>query len=201
MKRLIAAFLCGTALLAGPMTVQAEPMAAEPIRAEPMRDEAAVRLELSRRFIAALQTDQMASMLGQMTVAFTPPTEGLNEEQQAALHRATATATTQMTTRLFDAMAPIYADIFTLEELNGLVAFYESDIGRSMMAKSYAAAPRITEVVIGMMPEMMQGMADSMCKDLGCTAQERARMDAAIAASPYGGGGQAAPAPKSRKSN
>lgn len=175
MTRLIAVFLCFAALMASPMTAQAEPM----------RDEAAVRLSLSRRFIAALQSDQMATMLGQMSVAFTPPAEGLTDEQRNALQRATVNATTQMTTRLFDAMAPIYADIFTLEELTGLVAFYESEIGRSMMAKSYAAAPRITEVVMGMMPEMMQGMADSMCKDLGCTAQERAQMDAAIAASPY----------------
>ncbi|WGM48665.1 hypothetical protein KOAAANKH_03571 [Brevundimonas sp. NIBR10] len=165
-----------------------------------MRDEAAVRLELSRRFIAAIQSDQMGAMLGQMTVAFTPPAEGLSDEQQAALRRATAAATAQMSTRLFDAMAPIYADIFTLEELSGLVAFYESDIGRSMMTKNYAAAPRITEVVVGMMPEMMQGMADSICKDLGCTAEERAQMDAAIAASPYGSE-NAAPAPASRKSN
>ncbi|CAN5282260.1 hypothetical protein BH10PSE1_BH10PSE1_34730 [soil metagenome] len=194
MTRLIAAFLCIAALLAGPMAAAAEPM----------RDEAAVRLSLSRRFIAALQSDQMATMLGQMSVAFTPPAEGMTDEQQAALQRATLAAITQMTTRMFDAIAPIYADIFTLEELTGLVAFYESDIGRSMMTKSYAAAPRITEVVMGMMPEMMRGMADSRCKDLGCTAQERARMDAAIAAAGYGGTGQATPttpAPTSRKSN
>lgn len=186
MNRLIAVLLCLGALLAGPMMAHAEPM----------RDEAALRLSLSRRFIDALQADQMATMLGQVTATLSPPTEGLTDEEAAAIRRATTAMTTEMTGRLLDAMAPIYADIFTLEELNGLVAFYESDIGRSMMAKSYAAAPRITAVVMEMMPEMVQTMVDSMCKDLGCTTQERARMDAAIAASGYGGAVDPAPRPR-----
>jgi len=189
MKRLITLLICVSALFAGPTIAHAGPM----------RDEAAVRLSLSRRFIDALQADQMATMIGQVTTTFAPPAEGLTDDERAAIQRATTAMTTEMTSRLLDAMAPIYADIFTLEELNALVAFYESDIGRSMMAKSYAAAPRITAVVMEMMPEMVRTMVDSMCKDLGCSAQERARMDAALAAAGYGDA--AAPAPAPRKSH
>jgi hypothetical protein len=190
MKRLIAAFVIVSALLAGPLAAHAEPMP---------RDEAAVRLELSRRFIAALQTDQMSSMITQMTTSLTSPQEGLSDAQTQALRRAMATATDEMMSRLFDAMAPIYADIFTLEELNGLVGFYESDIGRSLMAKSYAAAPRVTAVMTAMMPEIMHGMVDTMCKELGCTAQEREQMDAAMAAAGYGAPAASAPASGKRK--
>lgn len=171
MTRLIAAVLFGIALLC-PLAAQAG--------APPPRDEAAVRLALSERFIAALQTDQMSTMMSQMVSSMTPPTEGMSQAESDAVRRAVTSATSQMLPALFEAMAPVYADIFTLEELTALVAFYESDIGRSMMTKSYEAAPRVTAIVMDMMPGLMRGMVDSMCKDLGCSAAERAAMEAEI---------------------
>lgn len=177
MMRLFIAMLFASAVFASPMAASAAP---------PLRDEAAVRLDLSRRFIAALQTDQMTAMIGQLSTSLSPSREGMTQAQSDALDRAMATMNEQMMSRMFDAMAPIYADIFTREELTALVAFYESDIGQSMMTKSYAAAPRITAVVLAMMPDLMRGMADSMCKEMGCTAKQRADFEASIALSGFG---------------
>lgn len=191
MIRLIIALLFASAVFASPMAASAASLP---------RDEAQVRLDLSRRFIAALQTDQMTAMIGQVSTSLTPPRAGLTQAQTEAVDRAMVEMTEQMMSRLFDAMAPIYADIFTLEELTGLVAFYESDIGQSMMTKSYAAAPRITAVVLEMMPDIMSGIADSMCKELGCTAKQRADIDAGIAAAGFGPSA-APPAPTSHKAD
>jgi hypothetical protein len=185
MRKLICCGLVFGALLAGPMAAQAEGAAPEPAPAA-VRDEATAKLRLARRFIAAIQTDQMGAMLGQMTTAMTPPRAGMSQAESDAVRSAIQRAGEQMLPRMFDAMAPIYADIFTMEELNGLVDFYESDIGRSMIQKSYAAAPRMTQAMMAMMPELMHDMADTMCKELDCTAEERARMDAAMAQAGFG---------------
>lgn len=196
MTRSIGALLLAAFMVVGPMAAVAAPMPAAPA----LRDEAAVRLDLSKRFIAALQTDQMTTMMAQMSTSLTPARPGLSPERTEAVNRATAAAIGSMMPRMFDAMAPIYADIFTLEELTGLVNFYESDLGQSMMAKSYLAGPRISAVVMGMMPDVMKGMAEAVCKELACTAEERARIDASLAEAGYGGG-STAPAPAPHKAH
>jgi len=195
MRKLICSGLAFAALLAGPMAAHAG--GAEPAPAV-VRDQAAAKLQLARRFIAAIQADQMGAMLAQMTTAMTPARAGMSQTESDAVRSAIQAAAEQMVPRMFDAMAPIYADIFTMEELTGLVEFYESDIGRSMIQKSYAAAPRMTEVMMTMMPELMHDMADTMCKELGCSAQEREQMEAAMARAGYGA---RAPAPAPAKKN
>ena len=180
MKRLIGCVLLLGALLACPMAVHAQQQDGATVS-----DDSAARLALSTRFIALLQTDQITEMMSQMTTAITPPRPGLSQAENDAIRTALRRSFRQMMPRIFDAMAPVYADIFTLEELTGLVAFYESDIGRSMMSKSYAAAPRISAIVVGMIPELVHEMAETMCKELDCSAQERAAMDAALAEAGY----------------
>lgn len=172
------AVLLFVGVLSGPIAVHAE----TPL---PAQDETEIKLDLANRFIAAIQTDQMSAMMSQMTLSLTPPREGQTAAENDALRQAMTETTDVMMTRLFDAMAPIYADIFTLEELTGLVAFYESDIGRSMMTKSYAATPRVTALVQAMMPEMVRDMAHSMCDQLSCNEAERASMNAALARSGF----------------
>ena len=77
---------------------------------------------------------------------------------------------------LFKAMAPVYAEIFTLQELQALVAFYESDVGRSMVRKSYEATPRVTAVAQQVLPPVLERAMDRLCDRLECSAQERQAM-------------------------
>lgn len=169
MKRIISGLLLAFALLA------ATPAAAQ------QADDASKRLALSHRFIELMQTDQMGAMLGQMSAAFAPaPTEDMTEAETADYQALMEDMMAVMLPRLFDAMAPIYADIFTLEELEGLVAFYESDIGQSMMRKSYESAPRITTAIQAMMPQLMVEMGDMICDRYNCTPDERREMKVAM---------------------
>lgn len=177
MRPLLVAIAIAAALLAAPVAAQTE--AAAPA------DDAAVRLELSRRFIAALQAEQMGTMIGQMVTGLTPPTEGMSDAQQASVRAAVVRASTEIMPEMFDAMAPVYAELFSREELTAIVTFYESDVARSMIAKSYAATPRLTEIMVGMMPRIVHRMSDVMCEELQCTAQQRAAMDAELARKGY----------------
>ena len=151
--------------------------------AAPVRDEAAAKLALARRFITAMQGEQLGASLAQMSGSMIPPNENLAADQNAAIRRAMEQSMADLLPRLFDAMAPVYADIFTMEELTALVNFYESDIGRSLMTKSLEAAPRISEIANAMMPEVLHDMMDTLCKEMGCTTAQRQAIDEELAQS------------------
>ena len=153
---------------------------ATPALADTKSDETE-RLALANKFIALLQVDQLSGAISQMTTMMMPqefaelPADDAQEMQDLI-----AEMTADMMPRMFEAMAPAYADIFTLEELRGLVAFYESDIGRSMIRKSYEATPQLAEAMQSIMPSIMADMADTMCDRFECSADERREVKAAM---------------------
>ncbi len=172
MMKLLRGLLLALTLLVAPVAAHAQTAA---------QDEAAERLALANKFIVLMQGDQMAASMRQMMTMMTPANPGVPAEQQAIITEVTGEMVEVMLPRLFEAMAPVYADIFTLEELRGLVDFYQSDIGRSLVRKSFEATPRITEVVMGVMPGIMSEMGDRLCDRMGCSADERRAVKSAMA--------------------
>jgi len=171
MMKFLRGLLLALAIMAAPAAANAQTAG---------QDDAAERLALANKFIVLVQGEQMGASMRQMMGMITPQNSRLPPEQQAIINDVTGEMVEVMLPRMFEAMAPVYADIFTVEELRGLVAFYESDIGQSMVRKSFEAAPRIAEVTMGLMPEMMGEMADRMCDRLGCSADERRAVKAAM---------------------
>jgi hypothetical protein len=184
MKKTISAMAAAALLSVGvmPAPVLAEDQSA-PAPATTQAKADALKLQLANRFIAAMQTEQMGEMISQMSMTLTP--EGLEEasdDELAEYREVVGDMAARMMPRIFDAMAPIYADIFTVEELRALVDFYESDIGQSMMTKTYAAAPRMAEAMQVVMPAIMADMAAAMCERFECSAEELREMKAAMQA-------------------
>ncbi|WAC58969.1 DUF2059 domain-containing protein [Brevundimonas sp. SL130] len=146
------------------------------------RDDGPARLALANKFVALMQGEEMGAAIGQMTAMMMPAElESMSEDEAAKFRQVMSEVTARMMPRMFEAMAPIYADIFTLEELQGLVDFYQSDIGRSLVTKSYQAAPRLAEAVQAMMPEIMADMGNLLCDQFECTAEQRRELKSAMA--------------------
>lgn len=161
MRRLLFIFV-GFFLLAAPLPAAAQDSDRETRRA------------LAERAVEAMQGEQMAEMVHQMTMAFPPPEfESMSGEQQIAFEEVMAEMTVTITDRVMDGTAEIYADIFTLEELEAMVAFYESPVGQSIMAKSYAATPQMIELIRSMMPQIVTDMINGYCDRLDCSEAER----------------------------
>ena len=145
------------------------------------RDDGAARLALANKFVSLMQGEELGAALGQMTSMMMPAElEGMSEDEAAKFRAVMGEVTARMMPRMFEAMAPIYADIFTLEELQALVDFYQSDVGRSMVTKSYQAAPRLAEAVQAIMPEIMAEMGNVLCDEFECTAEQRRELKAAM---------------------
>jgi len=184
--RFILTTILGLALTTNTAAAQEAGPAKEPlievVPAAP--DEAARRLELAERFIALMQVDQMSEMMQGLAVGMVPPSSrDLPAREQEILTAALTEAVGQMMPRMFEAMAPVYAEIFTLQELEELVAFYESPTGLAFVTKSFEAFPQITAVMNSIMPEILNDMATNLCDSLGCTPDELRELKAEIARS------------------
>ena len=184
MKRFILTTILGLALTTTAYAHESEAAKAPAlllVQATP-EDDAAHRLQLAERFIELMQVDQMGEMMQGLASSMVPPSSrDLPPREQRILTDALAEAVGQMTPRIFEAMAPVYAEIFTLQELQDLVAFYESPTGVAFVSKSYEALPQITAAVNGIMPEILNDMATNLCASLECSQEELRQMKAEIA--------------------
>jgi len=175
MRHLIGGLCMAVMLLAAPAMASAD-----------ARTDEAARLALANKFVVLMQADEMGAAMSQMINSMMPPLENVSDEDAADIRAVVLEMTEEMMPRMFEAMAPVYADIFTLEELQGLVAFHESDLGQSLIRKSYQAMPRLNTAALSVMPELLAGMGDTLCDRLKCTADERREMKAAMAEAAQG---------------
>ncbi|MGQ2990612.1 MAG: DUF2059 domain-containing protein [Brevundimonas sp.] len=182
MRRFCLVLMAALLSFACPAAAQTTAPAAPPAASS---KDAALKMQLANRFITLIQGEQMGEMMGQMVNSFMDDElEGLSGQEVADYRAAMNEVMRRMMPQLFDAIAPVYADIFTVEELRGLVAFYESDLGRSLIAKSYEAGPRMSEAIQAAMPAILSDMAVVVCDQLKCSAEELREMKAQMRAAP-----------------
>lgn len=132
------------------------------------------RLALAERAIQASQADQMADQMLAIMQAFPRPSlDRMTPQERIALDEVMAETMDTMMIRMVEGMTGVYADLFTLEELEAMAVFYESPIGQSIITKSMQATPQIIELVRALMPDMMRQMVNGMCDRLECSPAER----------------------------
>ncbi|WP_375207013.1 DUF2059 domain-containing protein [Hyphococcus sp.] len=109
-------------------------------------DDEAAKLKLAEELIELSQAKQMskqivaqmAPMQMQVIRATRPDTTLTDEELETVLDKTSEIMIEEMAPAidaLIDKMAPVYAEVYTLEELQGVVAFYNSPVGASFLSK------------------------------------------------------------------
>jgi uncharacterized protein len=153
--------------------------AASPVSAAAAPQEAAApsarQLELTRRYIELTLSDQFEDSLREMIVdqiAMDPSSRDLPDEDRAFIADLTGELTTDMIPQMLDQMVPIYARTFTEAELEALLAFYDTDMGRSILEKTMNAMPEATRAAMTVMPQLLEKMAARICQRYGCTPGE-----------------------------
>lgn len=155
-----------------PVAAQASAPAARPADFE-------ARETLIRRYFEVIQFEKlmnvsMESMMGTM-LADTDIPEDKYEVVEDSVLEAFAVVMPQM----IEASIVMYAEAFTLEELEGLVAFYESPIGRSVMAKSVILSRNAGEILARFQPMMEEETLRRLCAQIDCPAGTNAPEPAA----------------------
>lgn len=133
-------------------------------------------LELVRRYFDAIRmVDMMGEMLNGMN-----PLMALGEEADdgdaAAMRSSINEAFVAAMPEYIDALVPIVAGIFTEEELEAMVAFYESPLGRSSSAKAGQMTGPTTEVMIKLLPGILEDAMERYCSKTTCSDELREKI-------------------------
>lgn len=154
--------------------LSASVFAAPVVRAEETPQAAAAsarQLELTRRYIALTMTDQFEESLRQIIVQqaqLDPNANQLPAEDREFIVELSVELTTDMIPQMLEAMVPVYARTFSEEELEALIAFYDSGMGRSILQKTVTAMPEANQAAMSVMPQLMDKMAARICQYYGC---------------------------------
>lgn len=184
-----AAALAGGAMTAGPVEAQTARAAAPTER----------QMSLTRQYIGLMLTDQFEDVIREMIGDEAAMDSSLPDADRRFLIDLTAELATDMIPQMIEEMVPVYAAAFTEAELEALVAFYDTEMGRSIAAKNVLVMPEANRAVMSVVPQMLDKMAARMCQHYGCAPGEleelRRQMRAGAAA---GGAPAAAPAPTAK---
>lgn len=165
--------VCMAAAMAGCGLAATSVRASEPPQAAPAPS--ARQLELTRRYIELTMSDQFESSIREMIVdqvAMDPNARDMPEEDRRFLADLTAELTTDMIPQMLDQMVPVYARTFTEAELEALIAFFDTEMGREILSKTMTSMPEANRAALTVVPRLLEKMASRLCQHYGCTAAE-----------------------------
>jgi hypothetical protein len=178
--RVAAGLVLGLILLAGPAGAEAAPATAPTPAGPPAATANPQAVALVRRYLAAIHFERtMDSMQAAMLPVVVEQARRSNpnltaDDQQMLVDVVGHVMRDKMLPKMIDQMIPIYATTFTVPELEAMVNFYESPVGRSIADKTPALAPKSAEITRALMPEMMGEMLKElvarMCPGGKCDA-------------------------------
>mgnify|MGYP000176836987 CR=1 FL=1 len=73
---------------------------------------------------------------------------------------------------VIDAMVPLYAESFTVAELEAMLEFYGTPEGASILKKSVTLGVDAQRLSMDLLPGFMEDMAVSVCRQLDCDPAE-----------------------------
>lgn len=125
--------------------------------------------DLVRRFFVAIQFDKMMSVMMESMLEPMMADIDIPEEKRAVFREAALEAMAVVIPQMTEANVILYAEAFTLHELEELVAFYESPVGRSMMAKSVMLSRQAGAMVERFQPIMERELTTRLCARIDCS--------------------------------
>jgi len=133
----------------------------------------AARLDLARRYLElsvggdlVKATDTLMAQAMAALETDSPEASFMAEQMPAMLET--------LLERTMEEMAPLYARTFTSEELEALVAFYDSPMGRDITHKTLGIAMEQDAIMQDILGEAMTGFLDKFCRQFDCGAEARA---------------------------
>jgi uncharacterized protein len=93
----------------------------------------------------------------------------LTPEQRQAIKEAALEASHSMMLRIVDKAVPIYAEVYSEQELMDLIAFYGSPVGQATLAKSPEIALRMVPIFEQAKPELATEILVRTCLKMNCT--------------------------------
>ena len=136
-------------------------------------------LALARRYEAAVHMDRvltdMAGALAPMLVEQQAKEHpDLDAAQRQAIVDSVKESVVAVGPALGDRFGDLIARTFSVEELRGLVAFYEGPTGRAVVDKMPSIMAQMPNMVRDIQPAIEAEMKSRLCKKTDCAALDRA---------------------------
>lgn len=139
-----------------PAAVAAPPSARQLQLAQQILDETGMtrNFDTMMRDLFARLGDQSAAMVGDAPGA---------KARSAILNDAMTAAVLKVKPQLLQMSAEVYAQTFTEAELQGMLEFYRTPIGRAMAEKTPTLTRNLAAATGRLMPEMLATMSEELC--------------------------------------
>lgn len=150
------------------------------------------QLELARKVINATQFDRMFDQMGaQMqqiaAQSMSQSSPNMSEEQRAAATKIMSEITAlsmEAAKGMLQKVDVIYADVYTEAELKAMLAFFESNEGKSMLLKQPKVMQALMPLVQGMQGELMPKIQSIVERAKATTEKPSAEMTPAAPSAP-----------------
>jgi hypothetical protein len=132
--------------------------------------ELAAKEALVRRYFEVSQFEKMMNSMMEQMIAPMLNNDSIPPEKIPVVREAVLEGFGNVLPQMMEAFVEQYAATFTLEELEQLVAFYESPVGRSIMTKTMVLAREAGGMIERFSPIMEAEMRRQLCARIDCPA-------------------------------
>jgi hypothetical protein len=132
------------------------------------------RAALVRRYFEAVQYTKLMNGLMESTFMHDLDNGEIPEDKRELVRVAALATFDVVIPQMMEISVGMYAEAFTLEELQHLVDFYEGPVGRSVMAKTVMMTRRTGETIEQFTPMIEDEMMRQLCSRMDCSGIEGA---------------------------
>lgn len=150
--------------------VQPSPSAAQTPSAAPHSAEIEAKANLVRRYFVVIQFEKLMSVTMESMMDAMLAGTNIPDDKYDLVRDSVLEAYEVVLPEMIEANVAMYAEAFTREELEGLVAFYESPVGQSLMVKSVILSRNSGEVLARFQPIMEAETMRRLCSRITCAA-------------------------------
>jgi hypothetical protein len=133
--------------------------------APPLRADEASKSAKAEELLQLTQGDQMVRMMEMMKGMMAQADKDMPSEQRAKVGEMQGKMMELVAVSLSKAkpaLAKVYADTYTEEEIDGILAFYKSPAGKALLQKMPEVMQRLTPVMMRMMGDLQPQMKTMM---------------------------------------
>lgn len=166
--RLLIILLAGLTLASGAEAQTKPQQPAAAVAGQP----SARQLELTRRYVDLMMSDQFETMIRQMIAieaSMDPDAQEMPDADRRFLTELASELVTDMIPQMLDEMVPVYARTFSEAELEALIAFYDTPVGRSIVLKEAEISLVIQEAIMPHMMTRMSAVGEKFCQRFDCS--------------------------------
>ena len=126
------------------------------------------RLELAEQYIELSLGDSVSSLVAGFIEEELAATPDMPERERAWMRANMPPMILDLIDEMARDLAPIYAETFSVEELEALIAFYSTPIGQSVAVKEFELGTRTEELLGRALLGFAETFATKYCAEFEC---------------------------------